>query len=108
MNSILHQRQLEEVLCRLVLRALRFQERQVTMANSGLPYPIPAPRTSAADHLPGVPLGSFAGSTYDEVTLPLHMGDLWGALFRRRLRGDEREQREFTPRPADVVRNSRS
>ena len=50
----------------------------MTMANSGLPYPI---RCSADDcaqiELPGVPLGSFQGSTYDEVTFPLQAGDVF-------------------------------
>ena len=27
--------------------------------------------------LPGVPLGSFPGSTYDELTIALHQGDLF-------------------------------
>jgi sigma-B regulation protein RsbU (phosphoserine phosphatase) len=27
--------------------------------------------------LPGVPLGSFTGSTYDEITYALHAGDLF-------------------------------
>ena len=27
--------------------------------------------------MPGVPLGSFGGSSYDEVTVDLHAGDVW-------------------------------
>src|SRR5205823_9267224 len=62
----------------------------MTMANSGLLYPfrcrtgrggrvnsdsleaVPAPI-----ELPGVPLGSFPGSSYDELTFELLVGDLF-------------------------------
>jgi sigma-B regulation protein RsbU (phosphoserine phosphatase) len=50
----------------------------VTIANSGLPYPIRATADAVAQiELPGVPLGSFQGSTYDELTFALHAGDLF-------------------------------
>ncbi len=78
MNSILHQRQLEEYYCTLCYALFDFKKRQVTLANSGLPYPIRCTATECVQvDLPGVPLGSFAGSTYDEVTVPLNTGDLW-------------------------------
>src|SRR5581483_7982024 len=78
MNSILHQRQLEEHYCTLCYALFDFKKRQVTLANSGLPYPIRCTATECVQvDLPGVPLGSFAGSTYDEVTVPLNTGDLW-------------------------------
>ena len=45
------------------------KRRTVTMANSGCRIRCAARRPSASQiELPGVPLGSFAGSTYDEVT----------------------------------------
>ena len=48
------------------------------MANSGLPYPIRCSAEGCSQiELPGVPLGSFQGSTYDEVTFALHPGDLF-------------------------------
>src|SRR5437773_11492222 len=48
------------------------------MANSGLPYPIRCSRDSVAQiELPGLPLGSFAGSTYDEVSFELAAGDVF-------------------------------
>ena len=50
----------------------------MTLSNSGLPYPIRCSATSAAQiELPGVPLGSFPGVTYDEVTLPLQADDVF-------------------------------
>jgi sigma-B regulation protein RsbU (phosphoserine phosphatase) len=77
-NTILHQRQLEEYYCTLCYAIFDFKRRTMSMANSGLPYPI----RCAADgcgpiELPGVPLGSFAGSTYDEVSFALHAGDVF-------------------------------
>ena len=84
-NSILYERQLEEYYCTLCYAAFDFKRRTVTIANSGLPYPIrsrraapPGEATAAAQiELPGVPLGSFFGSNFDEVTLDLRLGDLF-------------------------------
>jgi sigma-B regulation protein RsbU (phosphoserine phosphatase) len=77
-NTILHQRQLEEYYCTLCYAIFDLKRRIVTLANSGLPYPI---RVSAEGlsqiELPGVPLGSFHGSTYDEISMALHTGDLF-------------------------------
>ena len=77
-NTILHQRQLEEYYCTLCYTIFDLKRRTMTMANSGLPYPI---RCSAGEctqiELPGVPLGSFPGSTYDEVTFSLSAGEIY-------------------------------
>ena len=77
-NTILHQRQLEEYYCTLCYTIFDLKRRTMTMANSGLPYPV---RCSATEcvliELPGVPLGSFAGSTYDEVTFSLQAGEVY-------------------------------
>jgi sigma-B regulation protein RsbU (phosphoserine phosphatase) len=40
MNTILHERQLEEYYCTLCYAFFDFKRRALTMANSGLPYPI--------------------------------------------------------------------
>ena len=40
MNAILHERQLEEYFCVLCYASFDFKQRQLVMANSGLPYPI--------------------------------------------------------------------
>jgi sigma-B regulation protein RsbU (phosphoserine phosphatase) len=81
-NTILHQRQLEEYYCTLCYALFDFKRRSVTIANSGLPYPI---RSRAGDppipasqlEMPGVPLGSFPGSSYDEFTFDLTLGDVF-------------------------------
>src|SRR4029079_13115234 len=58
--------------------------------------------------LPGVPLGSFVGMTYDEVTLPLQTDDVFvfcsdGVSEAMNMSGEE-----FTsPRLADVVQRHR-
>jgi sigma-B regulation protein RsbU (phosphoserine phosphatase) len=78
MNTNLHERHLEEYYCTLCYAFFDFARRTVTLSNSGLPYPI----RSSADkcgqiELPGVPLGSFPGIIYDEVTLELKPDDLF-------------------------------
>ena len=77
-NTILYQRQLEEYYCTLCYAIFDFKRRNVTLSNSGLPYPIRASEDGTAQiELPGVPLGSFPGSTYDELTLTLHAGEVF-------------------------------
>ena len=77
-NTILHQRQLEEYYCTLCYAIFDLKRRVVTLANSGLPYPIRASAEGVSPiELPGVPLGSFHGSAYDELTYALHPGDLF-------------------------------
>ena len=50
----------------------------MTFANSGLPYPIRCTDGKAAQiDMPGVPLGSFGTSTYDDVVVPLASGDVF-------------------------------
>ena len=80
MNTTLHERQLEEYYCTLCYAFFDFSRRMVTLSNSGLPpYPIhllvDIVRTDRV--LPGVPLGSFPGVTYDEVSIELKRGDVF-------------------------------
>ena len=78
MNTTLHERQLEEYYCTLCYAFFDFSRRIVTLSNSGLPYPIHCSSTSCGQiELPGVPLGSFPGVTYDEVTIELKRGDVF-------------------------------
>ena len=78
MNNILHERQLEEYYCTLCYASFDFKRRLVTMANSGLPYPIRCTAEGCAQiDLPGVPLGAFPGTTYDEATYSLAPGDVF-------------------------------
>lgn len=77
-NTILHERQLEEYYCALCYALFDLKRRTVTLANSGVPYPIRISSESAGPiEIPGVPLGSFFGVSYDELTLPLHEGDVF-------------------------------
>ena len=78
MNTILHARKLEEYYCTLCYASFDFTRRLLTFANSGLPYPIRCSGGTVAQMvLPGVPLGSFEGTTYDELTFDLAAGDLF-------------------------------
>lgn len=78
MNRILHERNLEEYFCTLCYAMFEFKKHIVTFANSGLPYPVRCSAGKAVQiDMPGVPLGSFGGSTYDEVQVPLTAGDVW-------------------------------
>jgi phosphoserine phosphatase RsbU/P len=78
MNSILYERQLEQYYCTVCYASFDFKRRVVTIANSGLPYPIRSTRTGCSlIEIPGLPLGAFPGSTYDEVAVDLQPGDLY-------------------------------
>jgi sigma-B regulation protein RsbU (phosphoserine phosphatase) len=78
MNKTLHERQLAEYFCTLCYALFDFNRRVLTMSNSGLPYPIHCTDEGCGQiELPGMPLGSFAGVTYDEATLPLQQGDVF-------------------------------
>jgi sigma-B regulation protein RsbU (phosphoserine phosphatase) len=79
-NTILHERQLEEYYCTLCYAVFDLKRRTMTLANSGLPYPIwydSGAGVAKQIELPGVPLGSFAGSTYDELSCALVQGDVY-------------------------------
>jgi sigma-B regulation protein RsbU (phosphoserine phosphatase) len=77
-NAILHERGLEEYYCTLCYAFFDFKRRVVLMANSGLPYPVRcAGDTCAQIELPGMPLGSFPGATYDEISLELAADDVF-------------------------------
>ena len=65
-NTILYERQLEEYYCTLCYALFDNKRRTVTIANSGLPYPVRCSGDVISQvEIPGVPLGLFAGSTYD-------------------------------------------
>jgi sigma-B regulation protein RsbU (phosphoserine phosphatase) len=77
-NAILHERQLESYYCTLCYAHFDFKRRLVTLANSGLPYPIRASADGCGQlHSPGVPLGSFPAIIYDEMTADLKIGDVF-------------------------------
>jgi sigma-B regulation protein RsbU (phosphoserine phosphatase) len=105
-NTILYERQLEEYYCTLCYASFDFKRRTVIMANSGVPYPFlsrpPNSRLSDGEssapfqiELGGVPLGSFPGSQYDEVTLDLVPGDLFVFCTDGVTEAHDSERREF-------------
>jgi sigma-B regulation protein RsbU (phosphoserine phosphatase) len=78
MNAILHERRLEEYFCTLCYAAFDLRRRSLVIANSGLPYPIRRhDGVCEPIHLPGVPLGAFPGTTYEELTFELTAGDIF-------------------------------
>jgi sigma-B regulation protein RsbU (phosphoserine phosphatase) len=107
-NTILHQRQLEEYYCTLCYAVFDLKRRVLTLANSGLPYPIRWTAEGCAQiELPGVPLGSFHGSTYDEVTFALHQGDVFLFCTDGVFEALDAAGHEFTAaRVVDVLRAS--
>ncbi|MGH9173108.1 MAG: PP2C family protein-serine/threonine phosphatase, partial [Vicinamibacterales bacterium] len=78
LNRILHERQLEEYYCTLCYAVFDLKRRTVTLANSGLPFPVRVGDDVAEQiALPGLPLGSFAASAYDEVSIDVQAGDVF-------------------------------
>ncbi|MGE0813233.1 MAG: GAF domain-containing protein [Vicinamibacterales bacterium] len=79
-NRILHERQLEEYYCTLCYAVFDLKRHVVTMANSGLPFPIRCSGDGGECRqieMPGVPLGSFGTTTYDEVEVPAEANDVF-------------------------------
>jgi sigma-B regulation protein RsbU (phosphoserine phosphatase) len=78
LNRILHERGLEEYYCTLCYAVFDFRKRSATFANSGLPFPLHVSGDTVRPiDLPGVPLGSFGASTYDERTVDIAAGDVF-------------------------------
>ncbi|NOT45819.1 MAG: GAF domain-containing protein, partial [Acidobacteria bacterium] len=78
MNMVLHEKQLEEYYCTLCYAFFDFRRRAVTLSNAGLPYPVHCSGDQCGQlELPGVPLGSFPGVVYDEMTVNLSLGDVF-------------------------------
>ena len=107
-NTILYERQLEEYYFTLLYAVFDFKRRIVAMGNSGLPYPIRM-RGGVPEQieLAGVPLGSFPGSSYDEVTFDLSPGDLFVFCSDGVSEANDSERREFgSERLMEVVAES--
>ena len=109
-NTILHERQIEEYYCTLIYSAFDLKRRTVTLANSGVPYPVRATGDTVEQIMsPGVPLGSFMGVIYDEVTFRLSADDVFvfcsdGVSEAMNSRGEEFS----SARLIEVVRRARS
>lgn len=78
-NTILHERQLEEMYCTLCYALFDVKRRTVTVANSGVPYPLRLTADGEVSWLDvaGVPLGSFPGIEYEERVIPYAKGDVF-------------------------------
>jgi serine phosphatase RsbU (regulator of sigma subunit) len=92
------------VLLHALLRVFDLKRRMVTLANSGLPYPIRATRDRTEQiSLPGVPLGSFQGVTYDELSFPLEQDDIYVFCSDGVSEAMNRKGEEFTAERAMAV-----
>jgi sigma-B regulation protein RsbU (phosphoserine phosphatase) len=109
-NTILHERQLEEYYCTLIYSTFDLKRRTMTLANSGVPYPIRATgETVEQIESPGVPLGSFTGVTYDDITLPLAINDVFVLCSDGVFEAMNSRNEEFgAARLIEVVRHSRA
>jgi sigma-B regulation protein RsbU (phosphoserine phosphatase) len=105
MNAILHERQLEEYFCTLCYAAFDLRRRSLVIANSGLPYPIRRHDGKCQPiQLPGVPLGSFPGTTYDELTFELTAGDIFVFCTDGIYEAIDPDEQEFgSERAIDVI-----
>jgi Serine phosphatase RsbU, regulator of sigma subunit len=108
-NTILYERQLEEYYCTLCYALFDVKRRIVTIANSGLPYPVRCSNDLVTQvEIAGVPLGLFAGSTYDEVTFDLVPGDVYVFCSDGVYDANDSRGREFgTERLLNVVTEMR-
>jgi len=105
MNAILHERQLEEYFCTLCYASFDLKKRQVVMANSGLPYPLRRhDGASGPIELPGVPLGSFPATSYEELTLDLTAGDIFVFCTDGIFEATDHDNQEFgSDRVRDII-----
>ena len=86
-NTILYERQLEEYYCTLCYALFDVKRRIVTIANSGLPYPVRCSGDVISQvEIPGVPLGLFAGIDLRRGHLRPRARRRLRLLLRRRLR----------------------
>jgi phosphoserine phosphatase RsbU/P len=78
-NRTLCTRGVDGLFCTLTFALFDFGRGIVTLANSGLPYPLHyrvATRHCEPIALPGLPLGAFEAATYDERVIDLEAGDV--------------------------------
>jgi len=108
-NTILHERQLEEYYCTLCYAVFDMKRRILTLANSGLPYPVRSTAESTGlIELPGVPLGAFVGVNYSELSYPVQPGDVFVFYSDGVSEAMNEQQDEFTSeRLIEVVKEAR-
>jgi sigma-B regulation protein RsbU (phosphoserine phosphatase) len=79
-NRTLVRRGTEGLFCTLSFSLFDFAGRRLRIASSGLPYPLRFEASTGRCtplEIPGVPLGLFANSTYEEREVSLAAGDVW-------------------------------
>jgi sigma-B regulation protein RsbU (phosphoserine phosphatase) len=105
MNRILHERNLEEYYCTLCYAMFEFKKQIATFANSGLPFPVKCTDGKAEQiNLPGIPLGSFGGSQYDDFQVPLSAGDVFVLCSDGIFEAFDEQGQEFgAPRVIEVI-----
>ena len=108
-NTILHERQLEDYYCTLCYAVFDMKRRILTLANSGLPYPVRSTTESTElIELPGVPLGAFVGVNYSELSYPVRSGDVYLFCSDGVTEAMNEQGEEFTSaRLLDVVKATR-
>jgi len=78
LNRILYERHLEEYYCTLCYSVFDLKRHTATFANSGLPYPVHVTGDTVQQlELPGLPVGSFGGSNYDELIVETKSNDIF-------------------------------
>jgi len=109
MNTILYERQLEGYYCTLCYAYFDFKRKTLTLANSGLPYALRSTAEGCTPiELPGIPLGTFPGTEYDQAIIEIAAGDIFvfctDGIFETFNASDE----EFgTARVAEIVQSRR-
>lgn len=108
-NRVLHERQLEEYYCTLCYASFDLRKRVVTVANSGLPYPVRSTEAGTTQIvLPGLPLGSFGVSDYDELSYELAENDVFAFCTDGVFEAFNESGEDFgAQRLIDVVRDTR-
>jgi sigma-B regulation protein RsbU (phosphoserine phosphatase) len=109
MNTILYERQLEGYYCTLCYAYFDFKRKTLTLANSGLPYALRSTAEGCTPiELPGIPLGTFPGTEYDQAIIEIAAGDIFvfctDGIYETFNASDE----EFgTARVAEIVQSRR-
>ena len=79
-NGTLRHRGIEGLFCTLAYALFDFPGRTLRVANSGLPYPLHYRAESGRAEpltVSGLPLGTFDGVSYDEISVDLGAGDVF-------------------------------
>jgi phosphoserine phosphatase RsbU/P len=96
LNRRLHGARLDARFIAMAFAVYDAGERRLTLANAGSPYPILL-RDGQVQQIcvAGVPLGLFADSKYDEITVELRPGDIVVFASDGILESENSEQQEF-------------